>query len=307
MRAPGLIPFALAAILAAPVAPAAPAVPTPPAQPPAPPAPTENHAVADLEKLIRAQDWTAVDVAKAEGARCIPRLEPFLADAEPNIRVLAVDCLGAIRGTRAQELLVRALTDRFEQVRANAVSALHDDPPLGREKDLGEAFDRNTKDPFARQQIAMVLGRLKGPAALGELIGRTKVDLSREVQDGIASARAKLDDAEGREQFAELVRDASGLRAGHFIDFVRYQNDPWVLPLLSLWIDRREIAQRLSTHVSAVERRTCDLAVDETLRLNEGRKTFSFPPKPAAQYTDAEIGEVRAYLQSLGRSPYLKR
>lgn len=271
-----------------------------------PPTPTENHPVADLEKLIRQQDWIAVDVAKAEGPKSIPRIEPFLADKEPNIRVLAVDCLGAIGGPRAQELLVRALDDRYEQVRANALSALHDNPPVGREKELAKVFDRTTKDPFVRQQIPMILGRLPGPDALGEIINRANTDPTPDVQDGIISGRAKLDDKTGREQFAKLVRDASGLRAGRFMDFIRYENDQWILPLMSLWIDRRETAQRLSTHVSAVERRTCDLAVDETLRLTAGKKEFSFKPKPAAQYKDAEIKEVREYLASLGKSPYLK-
>jgi len=270
------------------------------------PAPTEIHAMADLEKLIRQQDWNAVDVAKAEGARCIPRLEPFLTDAEPNIRVLAVDSLGAIGGPRAQELLVRALSDRYEQVRANALAALHDNPPTGRETELGQAFDRTTKDPFARQQIAMILGRLPGPAALGELTNRVNSDPSIEVQDGIVSGRAKLGDTEGREQFAVLLRDARGLRAGQFMDFIRYEDDAWILPLLSLWIDRKEVAQRLSTHVSAVERRTCDLAVDETLRLTANKQAFTVKPKPAAQYTDAELREIRDFLATLGRSPYLK-
>jgi len=270
-----------------------------------PPTPTENHAVADLEKLIRQQDWIAVDVARAGGAGTIPRLEPFLADKEPNIRVLAVDCLGAVGGPRAQELLVNALNDRYEQVRANAVSALHDHPPVGRERELGTIFDRTVKDPFVRQQIPMIMGRLSSPLALSEIANRTDIDRSPDVQDGIISGRAKLGDKTGREQFARLVRDAAGLRAGRFMDFIRYENDPWILPLLSLWIDRRDIAQRLSTHVSAVERRACDLAVDETLRLTAGKKEFPFGPKPAAQYQDGEIRLVREYLASLGRSPYL--
>lgn len=262
--------------------------------------------MADLEKLIREMDWTALNVAKAEGAKAIPRIEPFLKDQEPHRRSLAVDCLRVIGGPQAQELMVRALEDPYEHVRAYALAGLHANPPAGREKELGGIFDRATKDPYVRQQVPMILGRIPGPDALSVIVGRAGADLAPDVQDGIISGRARHGDRAGREQFAGLMRDARGLRVGRLLDFVRYQDDKWVLPLLSLWIDGRDLALRLSDHEGDILRRACDVAVDEARRLTAGKKDFSFPPRLAEPYKDAEIREVREYLASLGKSPYLK-
>lgn len=276
------------------------------AQPPKDPPAAEKVPMADLDKLFQRMDWDAVDAAKAEGEKAIPRIEPYLKDAEAHRRTLAVDCLGAIGGAKAQELLVRALSDQYEQVRANAVAALHENPPVGREKELGRAFDRTTKDNFIRQQIPMILGRIGTPEALGEIANRANTDLHPEVQDGIISGRAKAGDQPGREQFAGLMRAAEGRRIGELMAFVKYENDAWILPLLNLWINRTEVSQVISTHVKHIERRACDLAVDETLRLNSGKREFQVKPRPAEQYKPTELGEIREYLASLGKSPYLK-
>src|SRR5437763_4452153 len=48
--------------------------------------------MADINALIKNKDWTAVDVAKSSGPAVLPTVEPYLANPDEVIRLLAVDC-----------------------------------------------------------------------------------------------------------------------------------------------------------------------------------------------------------------------
>ena len=61
-------------------------------------------------------------------------------------------------------------------------------------------------------------------------------------------------------------------------------------------LQRRDIALRISTHVVVIERRECDLAVDEVIRISKAH--FSFVVNTMAQYSDAQINEVLRYAQA---------
>jgi HEAT repeat protein len=252
----------------------------------------------DINSLMKNKDWTAVEIAKSSGPPIVPQVEPYLGNADDVIRLLAVDCVAAAGGPKAPDLLMRALADKNEQVRGNAINGLHQQLPMGQEGALLLAWDK-AKDPFVRQQIPMILGRMQAKQTTGPLNSRLQTDPRDEVRDGLTAGLSKLGDADARRRFGEQLRDARAKRVAVMIGYVQYIDEPWVLPLLLPVLQRREIAVDLSSHRKTLKRRGCDLAVDEVLRISKAK--FSFVIDPAAQYGDAQIAEVTRYLEARAR------
>jgi hypothetical protein len=251
----------------------------------------------ELTELISKKDGRAVELARQAGPQATKDIEPYLRSPDPAIRVLAVDCLGASGGPDAPALLIRALGDANEQVRINAVNALHEHPPKGQEAALLAVWDADrTRDGYVRQQIPMILGRISARSTIPELHRRIDVEPRQDVKDGLITGLAKMADAPARAEFGEMLRDARGKRTAELMEYVRYLDEPWVIPLLVPVLGRRDIAVDLSTHRTSLRRRECDLAVDEVLRISKAK--FSFQLNEIAQYTDAQIAEVVRYAQA---------
>jgi len=259
----------------------------------------EGKVMADINTLIRNKDWTAVDVAKSSGPTALATVEPYLTNLDEVIRLLAVDCIAAAGGPTAPDLLIRALDDRNEQVRGNAINGLHAQLPKGREEVLLKKWD-DAKDPFVRQQIPMILGRMQAKQNVPQLKARQSRDPRGEVVDGMTAGLSKLGDDDARKRFGEMLRDAREKRVAVVIGYVQYIDEQWVIPLLLPVLSRREMAVDLSSHRKKLIRRGCDLAVDEVLRISKAK--FSFAIDPAAQYTDAQIAEVTRYVEAQARA-----
>jgi HEAT repeat protein len=252
---------------------------------------------AELMQLMAKKDWRAVEVARTAGPQAVAELEPYLQHRDPAIRALAVDCLNAAGGARVSDLLIQALRDTNEQVRINAIKALHERPPQGREQALLAALDADrSRDGFVRQQIPMILGRMGARGAIPDLRRRLEAEPRQDVKDGFIAGLAKMGDPPAREEFGALLRDARGERTAELMEYVRYLDEPWVIPLLVPVLERREIAVDLSTHRTTLRRRECDLAVDEVLRISKA--PFSFALNEIAQYTEAQIAEVLQYARA---------
>lgn len=255
---------------------------------------------AEFDRLFRTKNPSVVTYAQQAGPPIVPHIEPYLRDPDYVIRLLAVNSVAAAGGPQAPELLIRALSDANEQVRDNAVNALHDNLPKGRENELLTAWDTNrTRDAYVRQQIPMVLGRMKEAPKVQELRSRMNSDQRQEVKDGIISGMAKLGDQAARTTFGDMLRDARGARTADLMDFVTYEDEAWVIPMLVPVLERRDIAKRVSTHIVEFERRECDLAVDEVLTISKAR--FSFMVDTLAKYSDAQVTEVLRYAQAQPR------
>lgn len=252
---------------------------------------------ADFAQLFRAQDPQVIEEARAAGPAAIPLIEPFLGDRDYYVRVLAVNATGAAGGPRAPSLLIRALADENEQVRDSAVNALHVQLPQGQQAALLQAWDRNqTRDGYVRQQIPMVVGRLKDPAAIEPWRIRLPRDSRQQVRDGVVAGLAKLGDPEARHTLGEMLRDARDKRTAEVVELAVYEDEPWVIPKLVPVLQRRGIAVRIATHIVTIERRECDIAVDAVLKIS--RRAFSFPLNESARYTDSQIEEVLAYARA---------
>jgi HEAT repeat protein len=255
---------------------------------------------AEFDQLFRAKNPRVIQVSKESGPGIVPQIGPHLRDPDYTVRLLAVNSLAAAGGPQAAELLMQALSDSNEQVRDNAVNALHENLPTGYSAQLLAIWDRmHTRDGYVRQQIPMVLGRLRGEPQAQQIRARLAADPRPEVRDGMIAGLAKLGDSDARNTFGIMLRDARGTRTADLMPFVDYEDEPWVIPLLIPVLHRRDIAYRSTTHVAQYERRECDLAVDAILRISHAR--FSFEINTMKQYSDAEIQEVLRYAESLPR------
>ena len=252
---------------------------------------------AEFDHLFKTKDWSAVEACQRAGPAAIPAIEPYLRNPDEVIRLLGVDCVAAAGGTQAPGILIRALIDGNEQVRNNAVNALHKHLPIGQESALLTVWEANhTRDGYVRQQIPMILGRMPVQAKIHEIKARTASDKRQEVNDGAIAGAAKLGDAESRAHFARLLNEARGKRTAELIELVKYLDDPWVIRPLAPVLTRKEMAVDLSTHRREIHRRECDIAADEIMRIGKAR--FTFAPNPLAQYSDQQLGEVYQYAQS---------
>lgn len=248
-----------------------------------------------IQSLIEAGDWTAVDLAEQLGPPAASQINPYIKHENYNIRLLAVDCLVVTGGPEATAALIEALGDDNEKVAVNAASGLHDNLPIGQEKKLVAAWDK-AWSPYLRREIALVLGRFDNPTIVSKLNDRLP-GTTADARDSLIAAGAKLGDDQARKSFAEELKVARGERIAILIEYVQYINDPWVLPLLRPVLERTEIAIDLSTHRTSVKRRGLDLAVDEVLKIS-GVK-FSFELNPMGQYWDAQVAEVVQYVDQL--------
>ena len=254
----------------------------------------------DFDHLFASKDWDAVEICRQSGPAIVPHVEPYLRNPDQVIRLLAVDCLAAAGGPQAVQLLIRTLSDSNEQIRASAVNALHTNLPVGQEAALMPAWDASkTRDGYVRQQIPMILGRMQARDKIADLKARLAGDQRQDVKDGVIAGLAKLGDPEARQTFGNMLRDARGKRTGDLMEYVRYEDEPWVIPLLVPPLQRREVAISLSTHRRELVRRECDLAVDEVIRISKAR--FSFGIDPAAQYREDQVNEVLRYAQAQPR------
>ena len=253
----------------------------------------------EFDHLFKTKDWTAVEISQQTGPPMVPYVEPYLSNQDELIRLLAVDCIAAAGGPRAPELLIKALRDKNEQVRINAVNALHKQLPVGRGAELMAAFTMDqTRDAYVRQQIPMILGRMQAREFLAPLKARI-ADSRQDVKDGIIAGASKMGDGDARSAFGEMLRAARGQLTAELIEYVKYLDEPWVIPLLVPALQRRDLAVDLSTHRTEVRRRDCDLAVDEVMRISNVR--FSFAMNPLAQYTEPQVNEVLRYAQAQPR------
>jgi hypothetical protein len=254
----------------------------------------------EFDQLMRSKSPRAIDYAQRTGPPIVPSIEPYLHDADPAVRVTAVNSIAAAGGTQAPGLLIRALRDTNEQVRDNAVNALHEHLPVGQEPALIAVWDSNhTGDGYVRQQIPMVIGRMRDPSKVQDLRPRLAADQRQEVKDGVIAGLAKLADTTARQDLGVMLRDARGPRTAELMEFVNYEDEPWVIPLLVPVLQRRDIAKTISTHIEDFPRRDCDLAVDAVLRISKAH--FSFDLNELAQYTEAQINEVLRYAQAQPR------
>jgi HEAT repeat protein len=130
-----------------------------------------------VEPLIRALATADVwlvpriaDILTRHGEAVIDPLLAVLGDsARPPARAWAANVLGEVRAQRAFPVLVRALGDPEDEVRAKSATALG---RLGDRRAIGYLLEHLLTDPapFVRLRIASALGRFGGPEVIDRLV-----------------------------------------------------------------------------------------------------------------------------------------
>lgn len=256
-----------------------------------------NQNQSDFIRMLKAEDWEAIEVARHLGPAATLASAPFVSDPSEDVRFLAVSSVVAGGGPEAPKLLLQALLDEDEQVRATAAQALIRFPPEGQIRQAWEAWDAQD-DPTVRYYLGLSLGLTSTDTSRQVLskLNNLPDDEPESSADALIGALAKRQNAEGRELLAQRIDAATGPRVAALLQVFTYVNDPAILRQLRPLLDKLEVAVDLSSHAHTLHRRSCDLAVDEIARLAPGR--LSFQADPMAQYAPEQLAEARALLDA---------
>lgn len=252
--------------------------------------------VDDLIKMVLDKQPAAALIAKKLGPGANKELIKLTANEDAKVRLIAIYCLQETGGTDAAWAFARLVLDEDPQVRGAALNGLmqHPDPAAG--ASLLNAYD-GSPDPYARQQIMLILGRMG--ISKDELKKRYANEKDPQAKEGSMVVLAKLGDPEAEQEFIDRLHASQGRERARFLEYCKYINAPWLskalLPLLDdksslIWIGvdgRPELPQYL---------RACDIAVNIVATVT--KHSFSFQIKDGVNYTDAQITEVRDFAKT---------
>lgn len=244
-----------------------------------------------LVDQVKAQNWDSPATATALGPAALPTLTNLAQDPAPEIRQLSLACLAALGGDKAIETALNCLKDADADVVAEAVALLHQHPPLKQEETLFQAY-QDTDDPYAREQIPIIAGRLDKQASVRLWIKEMdRQENTGFVDDGLVTGLARLGYQPARDLFVTRLLAAQGRRCPTWIDRCRYMEQTWIVPHMIPLLDRTEFALSLDPDEPDSYLRTCDLAVEAIVELTQAE--VGFPVKRMERYTGPELGRVK--------------
>jgi hypothetical protein len=261
-----------------------------------------TNAPSPLVQLILRQDLSAVDHARQRGPAAAAEAGSLLGHEDAEIRFLAVNCVVAAGGADAPRFLIKAAMDDDEQSRTTAAKALLDNPPKGLEREVLEAWDRQS-DPTVRYYLALSLG-LAGDstkAALKQRLARLAPTDPVSTRDSLVGALTRQGEVEAMHALRALILEAHGPRVPTILEVFRYVDNPTLVGYLRPLLGRHEEAIDLSDHVRTFTRRSSDLAIDEIARLLPDR--LSFRRDPSIRYSGEQFAEAARLLDGLPEPP----
>lgn len=249
----------------------------------------------NLETLViqvKARKAEAQATAAKLGPEAAPSLVRLADDPDPEIRGMALVCLGIVGTEHASNIAMKKLTDDEDQVVAQALQVLQRHPPVGREQELLRIFQDPTQAVICAD-LALIAGRLApkiDPTPWKEL---WKKEADQQVKNNLLLALARMGDKEAREIFAaQMQTSAKGAESVEWIDNCKYMEDSWIVPHMLPLLDRTETAIELAPDLPQKwPLRTCDLAGRAIVELT-GEKV-SFQIKGPDQFTPEQIAVVR--------------
>lgn len=139
---------------------------------------TPSELEVTLERLVRqlrdpSQREESAAALTALGVTALPALRTALREADPEVRVAAVDVLEEIGRPEVVELLLPTLNDADEDVRLEVVEALGVVRDRRAVKPLLAQYDKDD-DSAVRYEVLTTLGLIGDPSAVDFLVGETK-------------------------------------------------------------------------------------------------------------------------------------
>ena len=255
-----------------------------------------------MEELIRTvldKNPEAIAMAKKEGRASSPALASLAKNEDPEVREIALYCLDEIGGLEALQTFVESLMDKEDLVKSAAIQALHNHPESSVYGGLLQAYDRSP-DPYVRQQIPLILGRMGKDINMNDLQPRFRKEKDTTSIEGWIVALARLGEKNAQQEFAKRLQASSQQNRLRYIEYCEYIHAPWLLkPMLPLLDDKSPmINMRIDSRPEDIENlRACDLAVNLVASIS-GHK-FSFPISETVNYGDDGLEEVKTYLRGL--------
>ncbi|MBN2492233.1 MAG: HEAT repeat domain-containing protein [Planctomycetes bacterium] len=255
-----------------------------------------------IERLlveVRQNRPEAQATAAQLGAAASPSLVSLTADAAPEVRAMALICLGITGGDAAAEAALTCLSDDDDGVVAQALQVLRRHPPHGHQNDLILLY-RNPPAPYIREDLPLIAGELAP-----EVDDRPWVEFWKEQTDPVLTERlmvglARMGHDPARERFVRDLLKRSGPDVIDWLDYARYMADPWVLPHLAPLLEKTDMAIELQPDSpNTWPLRTCDLVARAIIEIAGAKVDFEV--YRATQYTREELARVRRIALQTGK------
>jgi HEAT repeats/HEAT repeat len=252
-----------------------------------------------LEKQVLNKDWDALDIVDqaTDQSQALPLLKGLLAHKDPEVRLIALNCINLIRDPQVAAILANALGDPDDDVRASAMQSLQ-----GKYSEMIlPALIENlcNPDPEIRGACAILIGRIGVASSLAALIERLELEDDDETRRDLMLASARLGDHDSKNFFASRLDIADSGTRYQAIQDLRYINDKYLASRLLPALDDTGDANLISpkSQTQAKHARVCDAAV--TLIDLLWDHPFTFETSDLYVYSPEEIEQARKFLLTL--------
>jgi len=248
----------------------------------------------DLQTLVnqvKEKRPEAQGTASRLGQKGTDVLVPLADDPDPEVRNMALICLGITGGREASEVALKKLKDEDDQVVAQALQVLFKHPPVGMEKELLEAYSQ-AKEEAIKEDLPLIAGRLAphiDPTPWKEFWQK---ETDPEIKKSLLIALSRMGDEQARQEFVKQMLESQGREIIKWIDHCKYMEDPWIVPHMIPWFNRQEVVVYLTPDLKNKRpMRVVDFVIPAVIELTGAQ--VSFPVKRTEPFSQEEIEQVR--------------
>ena len=241
-----------------------------------------------LEKLLAAADFKAIDEAKRLGSQALPVIRKFLKDSNFQVRQIAVSAAGATEDAQAADIMSAGLRDANINVRIAAARELAVRPYPGAVDTVLDILKNGSED-IIRELLATAAGHLPGQKTVETL--RTLVGGDSVLSDKAVYALAKLRDSVGRKAFSAKLSSSAPKIRYEALENLCYVNDPGFVPIAKKLLSDKSVGLTIGSARNPKYRKVADQAVDALVCILKLKP--SFQTLPESIYTDPQIAEIR--------------
>jgi hypothetical protein len=233
------------------------------------------------------------------GQKATAALVPLADDPDPEVRHMALICLGITGGSQASGVALKKLKDEDGQVVAQALQVLYKHPPVNLEKELLEAYEA-AKEASVREDLPLIAGRLAPNIDPGPWKALWENETNEEIKNNLLIALSRMGDKQARQDFVQKMVSSKGLETVKWIDHCKYMEDPWIVPHMLPLLNRQEIVTFLTPDLKNKRpMRIVDFIVPAIVELTGAK--VGFPIKRTDPFTSEEIEQVRRIAIQVGK------
>lgn len=250
-----------------------------------------NNSVAstdDLDELLAAASWQAVDEAKRKGSAALPVVRRFSNDKNFVIRQITMACVEAIGDPSGADILAGGLSDSNVNVRLAAARALSMGAYPTAANAITKAIEGASEETFRELLVkaagfspeSKTISVLKPFASGDSVLARNTV-----------FALAKLKDPTGQKTLSAMLSSTLPRTRYESLEGLCYVNDKKFSGQAKRLLSDNAVGLRIGSTRNPKQRRVADQAVDSLVCLHQLRPAFLTAAERI--YTPAEIGTIR--------------